>query len=167
MVDYGHFQYNCVSLGLTVWAIVALFSDQISISAILFTLAVHHKQMSLYHSLSFAAFMFGTVVIKRADVLTTFRVGSVIVSTMGLMWLPFGDYWKFVFQRIFPLKRGVFEDKVGTFWYILDRFIPLKGAYPDQNVAELCAISTVLFLLPSTFHLLSKASSLVSTTQTA
>lgn len=162
MVDYGHFQYNCVSLGLTVLAIVLLFSEHISASAILFTLAVHHKQMSLYHSLSFAAYMFGTVVMKRGDLLTTFRVGTVILSTIGLMWLPFGDYWTFVFQRIFPLKRGVFEDKVGTFWYVLDRFIPIKGVYPDNTIAELCAISTVLLLLPSTFHHFCRACSTVS-----
>lgn len=161
MVDYGHFQYNCVSLGLTVLAVVALLSDQFSCSAILYTLAIHHKQMSLYHSLSFFAYMVGTLIMKRVDVLTTFRVGTVIMSTLGLMWLPFGDYWTFVLRRIFPLKRGVFEDKVGTFWYILDRFLPVKGAYPDQAVAELCGISTIILLLPTTFHLFMRAATLV------
>lgn len=158
MVDYGHFQYNCVSLGLTVLAIVTLLSNQFSLSAILFTLAIHHKQMSLYHSLTFFAYMVGTLVMKRIDVLTTFRVGTVIMSTVGLMWLPFGDYWTFVLKRIFPLKRGVFEDKVGTFWYVFDRFVPVKGVYPDQIVAEFCGISTIVLLIPATLNLFMKAS---------
>jgi len=66
----------------------------------------------------------------------------------------------YVAQRIFPLKRGVFEDKVGTFWYMLDRFVPVKGTYPDEIVAQLCGCMTLLFLLPCTYHLFNRASTL-------
>ncbi|ODM92149.1 putative dolichyl pyrophosphate Man9GlcNAc2 alpha-1,3-glucosyltransferase [Orchesella cincta] len=153
LVDYGHFQYNCVSLGLTVWAVICLFTENISLGAVAFTLAVNHKQMSLYHSLAFFAYMTSTLVLKRADLLTTFRVGTMIISTLGLLWLPFGDYWIYVLGRVFPLKRGVFEDKVGTFWYALDRVTPIKGVYDDTEVAQLCAIVTIVSVLPSAINL--------------
>lgn len=97
--------------------------------------------------------MTGTLIMKRVDLLTTFRVGTIIISTMGMLWLPFGDYWIFAFQRIFPLKRGVFEDKVGSFWYALDRVVPIKGIYEDADIAFLCALITLISVLPSAYHL--------------
>lgn len=161
-MDYGHFQYNCVSLGLTVWALICLFTENISVGAVAFTLAVNHKQMSLYHALAFFSYMTGTLIMRRMDLLTTFRVGTIILSTMGLLWLPFGDYWIFAFERIFPLKRGVFEDKVGSFWYALDRVVPIKGVYEDADVAQLCAILTFVSVLPSAVHLFLKSWNIVS-----
>jgi len=160
-VDHAHFQYNCVSLGLTVVAVILIFADYMSLGAIAFTLAVNHKQMSLYHSMAFFAYMTGTLIVKRVDLLTTFRVGTMILSTLGLLWLPFGDYWIFVLERVFPVKRGVFEDKVGTFWYALDRVIPIKGVYDDADVAKVCAIVTLVSVLPSTIHLFKRSASLV------
>lgn len=162
LVDYGHFQYNCVSLGLTVWAIICLFKDNFSLSAVAFTLAVNHKQMSLYHAVAFFAYMTGTLIMRRVDLLTTFRVGMVILSTLGMLWLPFGDYWTYAFERIFPLKRGVFEDKVGSFWYAVDRIIPIKGVYEDADVAKLCALVTFVSILPSAVHLFKRSANSVS-----
>jgi len=159
IIDYAHFQYNCVSLGLTVWAIMAILTGKTTFGAILFTLAVNHKQMSLYHSVSFFCYLFGTVIIRDGSFGTAFRVGTCIVSTLGLMWLPFGDRVPNVLNRVFPIKRGVFEDKVGTFWYVLDRFIKLKGVIPDHTLARTCGIVTFSMLLPSAIHLLTSASS--------
>lgn len=139
-----------------------MFSDNFSLGAVFFTLAVNHKQMSLYHAIAFFAYMTGTLIVKRVDLLTTFRVGTIILSTMGMLWLPFGDYWIFAFQRIFPLKRGVFEDKVGSFWYALDRVVPIKGVYEDADIAQLCAIITLISVLPSAYHLFRQSAIAVS-----
>jgi alpha-1,3-glucosyltransferase len=165
LIDYGHFQYNCVSLGLTVCAIIALLTEKITLGAILFTLAVNHKQMSLYHAVTFFCYMFSTVIIKRADFFTGFRVGMTILSTLGLMWLPFGDRCANVINRIFPIKRGVFEDKVGTFWYVLDRFLPVKGVIPDTTLARTCAIVSFSMLIPSAIQFIVKVSSKKTSTE--
>ena len=162
LIDYGHFQYNCVSLGLTVWAVMALLTEKITLSAILFTLAVNHKQMSLYHAITFFCYMLGTVIIKRADFFTGFRVGTTILSTLGLMWLPFGERSINVINRIFPIKRGVFEDKVGTFWYVLDRIFPIKATIPGDQQARTCMIVCLSMLLPSSLQFLAKVSTTVS-----
>ena len=43
LVDHGHFQYNCLPLGLTLWS--ALFiDDRPYLASLLFTLALHAKQ---------------------------------------------------------------------------------------------------------------------------
>lgn len=152
LIDYAHFQYNCISLGLTVLAIACIEHYQMSFAAILFTLAVNHKQMSLYHAIPFFIQMVSVVLVKQRDYFTAFRVGMVIASTMGLMWLPFGDAWIDVLHRLFPIKRGVYEDKVGSFWYVLDRVIQLKGRLPDAQVAQFCAITSALILLPGIVH---------------
>jgi len=86
LIDYAHFQYNCISLGFTVLAILCISKNQMSIGALLFTLAVNHKQMSLYHAVPFFIQMVSTILFKKKDVLTAFRVALVILSTMGLLW---------------------------------------------------------------------------------
>ncbi len=157
LIDYGHFQYNCVSLGLTVLAIVCILKEQMTIGGILFTLAVNHKQMSLYHALPFFVQMVTVILIKKRDFLTAFRVGLTIASTLTLLWMPFGDSWPYVLQRIFPLKRGVYEDKVGTFWYVLDRIVPFKNTFPDSELARLCAVVSFAILLPGMVQLFMQA----------
>ncbi|KAI3853627.1 hypothetical protein MKW98_025144 [Papaver atlanticum] len=46
LIDHGHFQYNCTSLGLTVGAVAAIFSKNKLVACILFSLAFNHKQNS-------------------------------------------------------------------------------------------------------------------------
>ncbi|XP_024038462.1 probable dolichyl pyrophosphate Man9GlcNAc2 alpha-1,3-glucosyltransferase isoform X2 [Citrus clementina] len=45
LIDHGHFQYNCISLGLTVAAIAAILSQRELLASCLFTLALSHKQV--------------------------------------------------------------------------------------------------------------------------
>uniref|UniRef100_A0A804R7U0 Alpha-1,3-glucosyltransferase n=2 Tax=Zea mays TaxID=4577 RepID=A0A804R7U0_MAIZE len=45
LIDHGHFQYNCISLGLTLGAIAGVLSRNELIAAALFTLAINHKQV--------------------------------------------------------------------------------------------------------------------------
>ncbi|XP_070051257.1 probable dolichyl pyrophosphate Man9GlcNAc2 alpha-1,3-glucosyltransferase isoform X2 [Nicotiana tomentosiformis] len=45
LIDHGHFQYNCISLGFTVAAVSAILSDRDIFGSILFTLALNHKQV--------------------------------------------------------------------------------------------------------------------------
>jgi hypothetical protein len=108
--------------------------------------------MSLYHAVPFFVQMVATTIFQNFDIMTTFRIGIMISSTMGLLWLPFGEEWPQVLARIFPLKRGVFEDKVGTFWYVLDRIQPYKGILEDTQVAKICIILSTVMLAPSALH---------------
>ncbi|KAL5647881.1 hypothetical protein ACJX0J_042236, partial [Zea mays] len=44
LIDHGHFQCNCISLGLTLGAIAGVLSRNKLVTAALFTLAIIHKQ---------------------------------------------------------------------------------------------------------------------------
>lgn len=44
-----HWQYNCISLGLTVGAVAAILSDRDLVASVLFSLALNHKQVLSSH----------------------------------------------------------------------------------------------------------------------
>lgn len=48
LIDHGHFQYNCISLGLTVAAVSAILSDRDIVGSILFSFALNHKQVPFF-----------------------------------------------------------------------------------------------------------------------
>lgn len=66
LIDNGHFQYNNISLGLTVLAIVALLKDKRILGAIFFVFALNYKQMELYHALPFFFYLLANC-FKDAD----------------------------------------------------------------------------------------------------
>lgn len=53
LIDHGHFQYNSIMLGLSLWAVVLVCHDYLGLSAILLALALNFKQMALYYVLPF------------------------------------------------------------------------------------------------------------------
>ena len=53
LIDYGHFQYNCVMLGFSLYAAHHAISGNLLFSAFFFTLALHYKITSLYYALPF------------------------------------------------------------------------------------------------------------------
>lgn len=60
LVDHGHFQYNCISLGLTLAAAVVIAAKrQHVLGSVLFCAALCHKQMSLFYAPAFFAHLLG------------------------------------------------------------------------------------------------------------
>lgn len=57
LIDNGHFQYNNISLGLSVFAVVAILTNHRILGAIFFVLALNYKQMELYHAMPFFAYL--------------------------------------------------------------------------------------------------------------
>jgi alpha-1,3-glucosyltransferase len=51
LIDYCHFQYNSVSLGLMQYSIYFILKDRNLFASIFFVLSLNYKQMQLYHSL--------------------------------------------------------------------------------------------------------------------
>jgi len=60
LFSWPTFRYNCVSLGLTLWAIAGLSKGYDLLGAMAFTLALNYKQMSLYFAMPFFAYLLGT-----------------------------------------------------------------------------------------------------------
>ena len=121
IIDHGHFQYNNVSLGLTIYAIYWLYKEYYCFSAIFFSLALNYKQMSLYHALVFFIYLiiisykYGpNIVYKPVSGYTEtmvrytisqsypkfllswfsgiFIIGIMVIITFAVLWLPFCFY---------------------------------------------------------------------------
>ena len=81
-----------------------------------FVLALSYKQMELYHALPFFFYLLGLCLRKEKTWPLAFlklaKIGFVVIATFGLVWWPFLPQIEQVIKRIFPLNRGLFEDKV-------------------------------------------------------
>lgn len=159
LVDHGHFQYNCVSLGLTVWAVVFLVRDKHCSASVAFTLALNYKQISMYHSLPFFAYLLAACwnqTSRRQKFIHLFKISSVVIATFALCWIPF--LWDSsdtlaVLHRLVPIDRGLFEDKVANVWCSLEVLIKLRKHYDATALLKLSSLATLIAALPSSIHL--------------
>jgi len=78
-----------------------------------------------------------------------------VIVTFGFIWWPFLQYPEQVVQvihRIFPVNRGLFEDKVANFWCSLNVIYKLKAINQDTLVL-ISSLVTLLTALPSNLAL--------------
>uniref|UniRef100_A0A674MI89 Alpha-1,3-glucosyltransferase n=1 Tax=Takifugu rubripes TaxID=31033 RepID=A0A674MI89_TAKRU len=173
LIDYGHFQYNGVSLGLALWAVLGLGLGRDALGSVAFCLALNYKQMELYHALPFFCYLLGKCIklglLGRGFFLLV-RITLAVLVTFALCWLPFlsdpGQIIQVV-RRIFPVARGLFEVKsISHPTPLLNALLPF---YCDITVAHLslCTCNSrpvclllndlplisVWFLLVSTFSM--------------
>ncbi|KAG6443079.1 dolichyl pyrophosphate Man9GlcNAc2 alpha-1,3-glucosyltransferase [Manduca sexta] len=164
LIDHGHFQYNCVSLGLFLWStffVVAIENDVLA--TIFFVLALNYKQMELYHALPFFFYLLRKCFIgvpnrgKISYVVHNFnKLAVAVVSTFIIIWYPFSGSWDnimHVVHRLFPVKRGVFEDKVSNIWCFINVFIKIKSVFTNEEMVRVCLVTTSLAVLPSCLDL--------------
>ena len=158
IIDHGHFQYNCVSLGLTFWAVIAVTTDYDICGSILFSLALNYKQMELYHALPFFCYLLGKAMagsksrgqcLKRVGLL-----GVAVVSTFVIIWFPFLGNWNQVLHRLFPFARGLYEDKVANIWCSVSVLVKLRRLFSLPMLVKLTTVSTLTALVPSSWNLL-------------
>lgn len=163
LIDYGHFQFNCVSLGFFVASLAAILSQKYKTAAFMFSLAVNYKQMELYHSLPFFFFFLGkffSLSMKRGlfqGLKFIIPIGLAVLTTFFCIWFPFLlDFAsaRQVVHRIFPVARGVFEDKVSTFWCILNVFVKIHQNFSNDTMVRMCLLVTLLSVLPSVIDLM-------------
>ncbi|OXU24402.1 hypothetical protein TSAR_012891 [Trichomalopsis sarcophagae] len=114
LIDYGHFQYNCVSLGLFIASVSALFQGAMATGSFFFVLALNYKQMELYHALPCFFYILGiNTPGKRKPLLVCLRslicVSLTVIVTFALIWAPFLTDRKVFMDtvlRLFPLTRA-------------------------------------------------------------
>lgn len=111
------------------------------LAAVLFCLALNYKQMSLYYSLPIFFFLLSRCVNSKSwlSMLLKFvALGGTVLLTFSLLWLPYLSNLDSVLQvvrRVFPLDRGIYEDKVANFWYCLSIVIKVKKFFTDSQLA--------------------------------
>jgi alpha-1,3-glucosyltransferase len=160
VIDHGHFQYNGVSLGLTIAAAALIAAEPHTVfrhvvASVLFTLALNYKQMSLYYALPFFAVLLGRILGEgtwRAQAVHLAAVGGAVVGTCLALWTPWlalgADAMLQMGHRVFPVARGLYEDKVGNVWCSISPAIKLKDIYSTAFLTRMCLASTLAACLP-------------------
>lgn len=157
LIDNGHFQYNNMSLGLFTLAMAFVMKDGVLKASVAFVMALSYKQMELYHALPFFFYFLGLCLKKEQSWLSAFlklvKIGVTVILTFGIIWWPFANDLRQVLIRIFPINRGLFEDKVANIWCALNVVLKLKDNYSSDYLALISAIVTLTFVLPSNLAL--------------
>jgi alpha-1,3-glucosyltransferase len=167
LVDHGHFQYNCASLGLAAWAFLAATSDWPVACCVAFSLSLNFKQMGLYLAPAVFCYLMAGVVRRptRAAAGRSFAALGLATSlTFAACWaafLPGGAPGILaVLSRVFPTSRGLYEDKVASVWCTLALLPPLKlkARLPGPALVRLTAGCTLCALVPPCALLLRRPS---------
>ncbi|XP_049630389.1 dolichyl pyrophosphate Man9GlcNAc2 alpha-1,3-glucosyltransferase [Suncus etruscus] len=160
LIDYGHFQYNSVSLGFALWGVLGVSCNWNLLGSLAFCLALNYKQMELYHALPFFCFLLGKCFkqgIQGKGFVLLIKLVCTVVGSFILCWLPFfmeKDQSLQVLRRLFPVDRGLFEDKVANVWCSFSVFLKFKEVLPHhiQIIVSICL--TFLSLLPACIKLI-------------
>ena len=166
LIDYGHFQYNCVSLGLTLWATIFISQGRNVLAAIAFSAALNFKQMELYHAIPIFFYLLASCQKKGSSFLSQIgnlvKIGAATLATFALIWYPFlqlhDGLLQQVVSRVFPFNRGLFEDYVANFWCSLNVFVKIRRLMEPTSIAKCCLLLTGLFSFPCGIHLYLKNS---------
>eukprot|EP00727_Mastigamoeba_balamuthi_P012319 m51a1_g771 hypothetical protein (508) ;mRNA; r:576901-579065 len=158
LTDHGHFQYNCVSLGLALWAAALSLTHRNVLASIAFVLSLNYKQMSLYYAPAFFFLLLGRCFATSSTrgrcvsgILRVALLGVVVLSVFAMCWAPFLSDTATALQvvrRIFPVGRGIFEDKVANLWCALSPVVKLKAIVSQGAMAKISALATLVALAP-------------------
>ncbi|KAK1165051.1 dolichyl pyrophosphate Man9GlcNAc2 alpha-1,3-glucosyltransferase [Acipenser oxyrinchus oxyrinchus] len=168
LIDYGHFHvcfpqhwntYNCVSLGFALWGVLGLALGWDLCGSLAFCLALNYKQMELYHALPFFCYLLGKCTRKGLTgkgLTHLLKIAGTVAASFVLCWLPFlADPAQAlqVLRRLFPVDRGLFEDKVANTWCSLSVLVKVKNLLLPQTQLKLSFAATLLAVLPSCIKL--------------
>lgn len=159
LIDNGHFQFNSIMLGFTLASLTYFHSGRDLLGAVMFICSVSFKQMALYYSPAIFAYLFGKCLYLGHPNGTKLFIRLALVSVATTLVL-FGPFILFdsnfpqvivqVIRRIFPIGRGLFEDKVGNFWCTLNLLIKIRALGTAQSLANLALLVTLGAILPGT-----------------
>ncbi|CAG5863431.1 unnamed protein product [Menidia menidia] len=157
LIDYGHFH-----LGFALWGVIALGFGWDALGSIAFSLALNYKQMELYHALPFFCYLLGKCIrvgLVGRGLLNLGRIAAAVLVTFALCWLPFLSDSRQAMQvvrRIFPVGRGLFEDKVANTWCSVNTMIKIRSILSANSQLYLSFAITLLAVLPSSIRLLTR-----------
>ncbi|TPX58459.1 hypothetical protein PhCBS80983_g03146 [Powellomyces hirtus] len=155
IIDHGHFQYNSAMLGFTLWAIVSLITGHHVLASVFFVFALNYKQMALFYALPVFAYLLGTCFRGPNGFQLFVKLGVTVVATFTLLFAAYStdvsDILQ-VFARVFPVERGLYEDKVANVWCAISVLVKLRQRFEAQSLVYLSLSATLLAVLPSSIH---------------
>ncbi|CAE6445127.1 unnamed protein product [Rhizoctonia solani] len=155
LIDHGHFQYNSVMLGLTLWAVNMFHLGYDLLGAVFFVASLGFKQMSLYYAPAVGSYLLGKCFWLGREHGTRHFIRLALVTSLSflLLFLPFltPPLLAQSIQRIFPFARGLFEDKVANFWcasdVVLIKWRKLSWI-SETSLQRVALLVTLLGILP-------------------
>lgn len=160
LIDHTHFQYNNISIGLFLLSLFCFGSDRHGLGAILFCSSIFFKQLSLYYVLAIYAFLYTNLFQKLMLEKTQKVVGYVTKIMFAIVasilctfapWISSKNDVLTVLKRLFPVGRGLYEDKVANVWCSISIFIKLHRILGNESLFVICTITTVMASLPFAF----------------
>ncbi|RQM21795.1 hypothetical protein B5M09_009397 [Aphanomyces astaci] len=191
LIDHGHFQYNNVSLGFTTLAVASILQDHEVLGSIFFSCALNFKQMALYFAPAITFYLVAKCLYRPHAILHFVKLGVTVIASFAVLWLPLcastghatcgptlaqSTYASIhpsivvattnralfvVLHRVFPIARGLFEDKVANVWCCLDLFLKLRHHISPPHLVYLCTGATLVGFLPSVVDLVRRPPSRV------
>lgn len=165
LIDHGHFQFNGVALGLVALAVLLVHTKHELWGSAMFVLALNFKHMALYFAPPFFFVLLGRNVALWRDplgsVLRVGLIGVVVIGTFALVWAPFlanGTALN-VLTRLFPVSRGIFEDKVANLWCATGPIFRFKERFSADLLFRFAAVATLVAMAPSCVMLVRRPSS--------
>ena len=134
VIDHGHFQYNGVMAAFAVLSVAFLYKAHVGRAAAAAAAAVLFKQMALLLAPYWLAAGLSLVVhaLRSQGRAAALRVvmraaagaGAVLVPALAPFYAT--GTLSDVFTRVFPVTRGLYEDKVATVWCALSPVFKLQ-----------------------------------------
>ncbi|KAF8821420.1 ALG6, ALG8 glycosyltransferase family protein [Cardiosporidium cionae] len=131
LVDHGHFQYNCVALGLFLWAICFMAKRQPLAASVAFMLSLLFKQTMLYYAPSFFFILLGVSLRKVSS--TDFFMNKCTVCLILLFFNSFEYIWY------------TMESTESSLSYYYPSFIPTGNNSDRHNFTGLPSFPTEWF----------------------
>jgi len=177
LIDHGHFQYNTVALGLSLWSFHYMTKDVDENSfrnciagSILFCLALNFKQMTLYYAIPVFTYLLGrcyscefssssSTIATIAPVFQVLKLGIAVCGTFGVLWCPFLIFRDQatsvrsvvlnILLRLFPFQRGLFEGKVSNIWFALSvKPLSIRSRLSAETLPKYATFLTLLMVVP-------------------
>ena len=145
------------------------------LAVVFMVLAVCFKQMAFYFALPFAFFTLGKIIhefsypnyptFSSTIVQLGKRISLLILVFLVSLFIIFYpitvktgliEGFTLVSERIFPIRRGIFEDKVASFWCVLHNFYKVNTLWPREKQVLITSVVTLSLSLVSCFRLVSR-----------
>lgn len=88
LIDHGHFQYNTVMLGFFVAAVSSILAGRALWSCLFFVCALGFKQMALFWAPAIAAYLAGSCISPKVDVVRFLGIAVTTLGSFVLLFLP-------------------------------------------------------------------------------
>ena len=179
LIDYIHYQPNNLMFLFLTLSIICLMKSSQTVNSgtlypmlgtISFLFCILSKQMSLVYA-PVMGMAYLSLCLKQPtfskQISLIFKLGVAVVVAISICIIPFAlPYNNFanglivqssaILSRVFPIHRGLFEDKLGNFWCISDVIFKWRRHYSEALLARICTFLCLFLTVPIGFKVYNK-----------